>query len=54
MKKESYLAPDADIFEMSLEAGILAASSLYDDGQIPVFETDDEQDWTDIWKERKV
>ena len=51
MKKEYYLAPDVEIFEMSLETGILAASTLHD-GQVPDFET--EQDWEDMWKERKV
>lgn len=49
MKKEFYLAPDAEIFEMSLETGILAASTLHGDGQVPGFKREDEEDWSDIW-----
>ena len=47
MKKEFYLAPDAEIFEMSLETGILAASTLHGDGQVP--DLKDEEDWSKIW-----
>ena len=49
MKRELYVAPVAELVEVSMECGVLAGSPgiIQDNGQLPGL--DNEEDWTSIW-----